>query len=245
MTEPYFHQVIALHEMPNLEWERLAKQIPHLPRGWYELSQFPIDDRIEFTQDYWLSKLSDEASSSVQSRVKNFFSQLEDIGFYMTQDKERDPWEVHMVYSLKGARHFLQGSPPANESRIEGLRKGFNPFNFPPDYLAFLKIHDGFNKYTDTGVIKIREMARTYQRFQRLLTHEKWVCSHEQAIAHDAMIPFYESSQLHCYQCFCANQPSTAEVENISFFENSLLDQEGHRMFSSFLHWLLFYLEHG
>ncbi|MFZ0566171.1 MAG: hypothetical protein WAM28_08315 [Chlamydiales bacterium] len=243
MIEPYFHQVKALHKLPDLEWERLAQEMPQLPRGWFELSRLSLSDRIEFARDFWLSKLCDMASPQVLSRIENFFYNLEDIGFYVTQDKEKDPWDVHMVYSLKGATHFFHGSPPSSEAKIEGLRKGFDPLFLPSDYLVFLQIHDGFSKYTDTGVIKIKEIARIYQRFQQLFAQQQLVDVYEQAISAEAIIPFYESSRLHCYQCFYTDRSFAKAIGNIPFFENSLQEKEEHWAFPSFLDWLVFYLE--
>ena len=250
----HFHQVIALHELPSPEWERLSQQIPQLPRGWYELSQLPAGDRIEFTRDYWLSKLPFMIpnASTLKMRLKGFFGDLEDIGFFATQLKEEGPFEVHMVYSLEGGKGFLQGSPPASKVVIAQLAQQFGQFNLPSDYLFFLQIHDGFSKYTDTGLIKTREMARIYQRFQHRLRSETGINSKQNDISPEAVVPFYESFGLHCYQCFCyADWYPEEEMRNIYFSEFDRLVNtfsfrhclKADQAFPTFLNWLLFYLE--
>lgn len=245
-----FHKVISLHESPALDWESLSKQIPYFPRGWYELAQLPLTDRIEFTQDFWLSKLPLQTVTFAR-RLTDFFESIEEIGIYATQEKEKDPFDVHMIYSLKGEMGFFQGGPPATAESLDTLIKQFSHINFPPDYLAFLQIHDGFSKYTDTGLIKIREMARTYQKLQHLLAEEMLVRPDGQVINPSSLIPFYESFGLHCYQCFYKDWYPDNEMGNLYFSEHersisNFLDQEHleeNLAFPTFEGWLLFYIE--
>jgi hypothetical protein len=251
--EKHFHKVIALHESPRLEWEDLKKLIPLLPRGWYELSRLPVEDRIEFTYEYWQSKLPFIASESVhlEKRLSEFFGSLEEIGIYATQAKADGPFDIHMVYALKNNVGFFQGSPPASEEMLDNLIKRFGHIIFPPDYLAFLRIHDGFSKYTDTGLIKSRDMGQVYQRLQHLLVEEILVTPDGQVINPENLIPFYESFGLHCYQCFNTEWYPEEEMGNLYFSENdrslsNFRDRqnlEENLAFPTFLGWLIFYLE--
>jgi hypothetical protein len=252
-SKKHFHQVIALHEAHDVRWDNLAKQAPLLPRGWFELSRIAMEDRIEFTQEFWHSKLPFIGSESVhlEKRMSEFFENLEEIGIYLVQAKKDGPFDAHMVYSQKGATGFFQGCPPASDEAVESLVKSFGHINFPPDYLAFLRIHDGFSKYTDTGLIKARNMAQTYQKLQHLLADEILVRPDGQVIVCENLIPFYESFGLHCYQCFYADWYPEEEMGNVYFSENdrsisNYQDSpalEEHLAFSSFLGWLVFYLE--
>jgi hypothetical protein len=253
LPEKHFNQVIALHESPGMDWETLTSLSPLLPRGWYELSRLPLADRIEFTHDYWQSKLPFilSASAHLERRLAEFFENLDEIGIYITQAKKNSPFEVHMVYSLKAAMGFFQGSPPAGDETLDSLMKRFGNINFPPDYLAFLRIHDGFSKYTDTGLIKTRDMAQVYQRLQHLLADEVLVRPDGQIIDPENLIPFYESFGLHCYQCFYADWYPEQEMGNVYFSEHdraisNYLDSynlEENLAFPSFIGWLIFYLE--
>lgn len=246
-----FHQVIALHEEPLAAWESVTEQMPLLPRGWYELARLPVEDRIEFTHDYWLTKLPFIVSALLEKRLNEFFENLEEIGIYATQAKQGGPFDVHMVYSLKQAMGFFQGGPPAAPATIDALVKRFAHVNLPPDYLAFLQIHDGFSKYTDTGMIKTREMSQVYQRLQRLLVEDLLVRPDGQVIPPESLIPFYESFGLHCYQCFYADWYPEEEMGNVYFSEHdrsisNFLDAHAYEenlAFPSFLGWLIFYLE--
>lgn len=249
----HFHEVIALHADKNLSWDELVKKIPLLPRGWFELSQLSSEDRIEFTRDFWLSKfpiLSEEDARS-HRRLEDFFATLEEVGIMATQVKEGHPFEVHMVYSLKDDVGFFQGGVPVSEEGIANLIKQFGQMLLPSDYLAFLRIHDGFSKYTDTGLIKSREMSRIYQRFQLMLADEILVNVEGEVINHAHLIPFYESFGLHCYQCFYADWYPETEMGNVYFsdYDRTIslwLDArhpEETLSFPTFLSWLVFYLE--
>ncbi len=251
----HFHKVIALHEEPDLTWEFLNSQVPALPRGWYELSRLPASYRIEFTRDYWLSKIPNTLrdNENLERRIISFFDELEELGIYATQTSPGLPFDVHMVYGLKDAAAFFNGSPPASLDTINNLEKQFGTISFPRDYLNFLQIHDGFCKYTDTGLIKTRDMVKTYLKFQQLLGDEVIVAAQGQIINPSSLIPFYESYGLHCYQCFFTDWYEGEEMGNVFFSEqeklmSNFLDAnhlQENMAFPTFLDWLLFYLEDG
>lgn len=247
----HFHKVMALHEEPLLDWDQLKKQIPLLPRGWYELSRLPKEDRVEFTRDYWFAKLIPHVPPEIgfEERLSSFFEKLDDLAIFVTQEVENNPFEIHMVYCLKDNRGFFHGHPPATEDTLSTFTKQFANFNFPPDYLAFLTIHDGFSKYTDTGLIRTKDIARNYLRFQQVNANEV-ILSPEGAIVDPKnLIPYYESFALHCYQCFYADWYPAGEMGNIyyaekteaDFFSQNFLDENF--AFSSYLGWLMCYLE--
>lgn len=245
-----FHQVIALHEAVELTWDKISALAPFLPRGWYELSQLPVSDRIEFTRDYWLSKIG-FFSANCERKLCQFFENLEDIGIFAAQSKQTSLCEVHMVYSLKHAAGFFHGRPPITQEALEDLVRRFEYLSFPDDYLGFLLIHDGFSKYTDTGLIPSREMSQVYQRFQRLLAEEIIIRPDGEMIDPARLIPFYESFGLHCYQCFYADWHPEEGMGNLYFSEqdrsiSNFLDSErleDNLAFPTFLKWLTFYLE--
>lgn len=246
----HFYKVVALHDHPELEWTQLQQEAPLLPRGWYELSRLQREDRIEFTRDFWLSKLP-IISSSFERRLEDFFVGLEDLGIFLTQVKKEAPFEVHMVYSLKDAVGFFQGGPPATDEMLINLEKQFGHVTLPRDYLDFLKVHDGFSKYMDTGLIKVKDMARTYQKFQELFDKELPTRTDHEVVNPTHLIPFYESYGLHCYQCFYADWYPEEEMGNVyfSYGENSISnflrhDQlEENLAFPNYVAWLIFYLE--
>ena len=249
----HFQKVLSLHEEPVLNWDTVSKQIPLLSRGWFELSRLPKEDRIEFTKEYWFAKLNPIASDEIdfENRLHIFFSKLDDIGIFATQEHLSNHFELHMVYSLKENSGFFHGSLPASFETIETFKKQFGNFTLPPDYLAFLSVHDGFSKYTDTGLIKTRDMARYYLRFQELNAGELILGPDGTMIDPKSLIPFYESFALHCYQCFCAEWAPKGEMgnlyyaeieeEGLDFFYHTSLDE--HFAFPTFLGWQLTYLE--
>src|ERR1700738_3651907 len=93
----HFHQVVALHDAPTLEWDKISKTAPFLPRGWFELSRLPVEDRIEFTREYWQSKLPyiDSEGQRLEKRLYDFFGNLDEIGIYAAQETEGSLFDVH------------------------------------------------------------------------------------------------------------------------------------------------------
>ncbi|MBS4163716.1 Uncharacterized protein PRO82_001020 [Candidatus Protochlamydia amoebophila] len=162
--------VIELNENPMIDWQEASEIAPNLTRGWYELAQLPVLDRIEFTKEFWLTKLP--YHPSLNKFLNKFFSGIDNIGIFLTQQKYEDSFEVSFVYSLINDGGFFHGSVPASEQEINALQKVFSGYILPSDFLAFLQIHNGFAKLTDTGIIKSIEMANAYEVLQKLLEKE-------------------------------------------------------------------------
>lgn len=245
-----FHQVIPLHENKGWTWEELKQKVPNLKRGWYELSQLNTQDRIEFTYEFWLSQLP--FCPKMLSSIRNFFDRVEDVGIFLVQQKFDDPFEAHMVYGLKGGSGFFRGLTPASDDELLQLKRQFPDVVFPKDYLAFLQIHNGFSKNTDTGIFPTGEMRSAYEQFQNLLTStDSLVKAGETTVDPQELIPFYESFGLPFFQCFWTAWYPEEEMGNvyyssanntISYLDPNVPSDEN-MSFASFSGWLLFYLE--
>lgn len=246
----HFRTVIPLHEEFKGSWEELQKMAPTCPRGWYELALLSSQDRIEFLRDFWLMKLPYHPQLNVF--LAEFFASLADIGVFVTQRKFDDPYEAHLVYGLKEDRGFYRGSPPASDQTIINLKAQFAEFVLPTDYLAFLQIHDGFYKYTDTGLTTSRELLRKYRDFQMHLDQmDPLLTTDGSAVNPKRLVPFYESFGFPCYQCFWADWYPAHEMGNIYYsgLTHTLSDHKldgaspENMSFPTFLDWLMFYLE--
>lgn len=249
-----FHTVIALHEAPDIDWKLLHEQVPKLCRGWFELAQLNSKDRIEFSRDFWLAKFS--YHPKLPAFIVAFFESLDDIGIFISQQKFDDPFEIHMVYSLKEDKGFFRGGQPASDEEIASLQSHFPDFILPADYLAFLQIHNGFSKTTDsTGIKTIEEMKETYDQFQAMLVNQKVTTTKGKEVNPRALIPFYESFGMPFYQCFWEEWYPENEMGNVYFSGTSrtisdtsnvlnVEDLESEFMaFPTFTDWLMFYLE--
>ncbi len=146
----HFHQVIPLHEHRSMSWEEASSLVPTLGKGWYELAQLSKQDRLEFIREFWLMKLPYYPHTG--EFLTNFFSSLDEIGVFLTQRSYDDPFQANLVYSLVDNNGFFHGDPPATELELVQVQKAFPHFILPVDYLAFLQIHNGFAKQTDTGI---------------------------------------------------------------------------------------------
>lgn len=245
-----FHRVIALHNAPESTFEEIHAVVPDLCKGWHELAYLEAADRIEFTRDYWLAKLPFDPKTT--QAIITFFSQLDDIGIYLIQRTYDDPYEAHMVYSLKEERGFFQGLSGASEEDVVQLQKLFPDHIIPQDYLSFLRIHNGFAKSTDTGVLSSRQVPVATEQFRAILGQgDPLKIDSGKIVDPLTLIPFYESFGMPVFQCFWSDWYPEQEMGNVYYsgFTHTISDVHGKEAgtdslgFPTFLAWLIFYLE--
>ena len=246
-----FHKVIALHDAPDIDWKTFSKCIPALSKGWYELSRLNRRDRIDFTRDFWLEKLPYRPAFT--EFIPRFFENLDDIGIFITQQKFDDPFEAFMVYSIKDDSGFYRGALPAEEQQLAAMQQQFPEAILPADYKAFLQIHDGFWKTTDsTGITRSAHMRAAYESFQELLAEDEAPKLSNSLIFNPrSLIPFYESFGMPFFQCFWADWYPEEEMGNVYYsgLAKTISMPKGkgsspeNMAFPTFLDWLMFYLE--
>lgn len=247
----HFHQVIALHQAHEVPWSEIQQKMPFLCKGWYELSRLKSEDRIEFTKEYWLSKFAFDPRWSVG--IERFFNSIDDICLFLVQQKFGDPFEAHMIYSLKGDRGYYKGNCGISEEETAELQKAFTGTLFPKDYLAFLQVHNGFSKATDSGLFASRELRERFDQFQALVSSNEGVTTtlDELPIDPQNLIPFYESFGMPFFQCFWAEWYPEDEMGNVYYSGKnntiSILASKApsveNMAFPTFMDWMLFYLE--
>jgi len=244
-----FLDILYLDEENPATWEQWREKCPSLPRGWYELSHLPVHDRIEFTREYWINILP--YHPIFHHFLMLFFARLDDVGVYLTQTEKDKPYGAHFVYSLASGNAFYRGNPPITEDSLLHLKKEFNS-TLPRDFLAFYKIHNGFAKSGDTGIIPSEFMKSYAQEFySSLLTTDRAVTCRGQKIDPSVLIPFYECFGLHSFQCFYGEWYPANEMGNVYFSgvdytisDYTIQKAWGENMaFPTFLDWLIFYLE--
>lgn len=247
----HFHQVISLHDsLDGRNWEEVSKLAPTLCRGWFELSHLPVADRIEFTREFWLTKL--QYQPDLNEALDKFFSSLDEIGIFLIQQSYDDVFKPRLVYSIKNNGGFFHGHPPAHEEQIIELQKSFPDFLLPADYLNFLQIHNGFSKSYDTGIITSKDMAMTYQQFQESFQEKDAIITSKNVeINPKTLVPFYESFGMPFFQCFWSEWYPEQEMGNIYYSgeTHTISEPTGSEdglekmAFKTFTEWLLFYLE--
>lgn len=245
-----FHDVIVLHEKPELSWSDLQKKAPKLIRGWYELAQLSAKDRLEFTQEFWFSKIPFHLPAI--DSLNRFFAQLEDISIFLVQHTFDSPYEPQMVYSCKDGKCFFRGLSPATEESISTLKEAFPQLIFPTDYLAFLQIHDGFSKTTDTGITNSQMMKASYDQFQGYIAAKnEMIMGDNNPVDPLTLVPFYESFGMPFFQCFWLEWYPEDEMGNVYYSGksnaiSSLASKDPsieNMAFKTFADWLVFYLE--
>lgn len=245
-----FNRVIQLNKHPEMSWNEVLRLVPNMSRGWFELSRLNVDDRIEFSRDYWISKLPYHECTA--ALLEKFFGSLDDIGVILTQKNYDDKFEAHLVYSISKNGGFFQGKLPMTEKEKIELYNHFQGVIFPQDYIAFMEIHNGFAKINDVGILEAKEVYPTYKQLkERLLERDPIVTESGMVFEPSKLIPFYHSFGTQCFQCFFDEWYPENEMGNVYYSEMSktISDITGIKSsidemaFATFSEWLAFYLE--
>jgi hypothetical protein len=239
--------VIILSERKDLVWEELSEKAPDLPRGWFELSRIHPEERIEFVSSLWCDKLPFQPK--VHPFLSQFFARLDDIAIVLV--REGLDLQPEMVYSLADNSSFFRGFPPAGEEDIRIFRKELRA-TVPSDYLSFLRLHNGFGKLSEQGLIPMEEIRFVRERMKKAsLAQDKMIHNKGLVIDPEALIPFYEDYGLNSFQCFFADWYPGSEMGNvylsgINYTVSDITNRSGwteQLAFPTFLEWLVYYLE--
>lgn len=245
----HFHEVFFLSEKNDWDWNAALQKAPGLPKPWFELSRVSAADRIEFIRDFWLDLLPYHPSA--HPAIADFFECLDDIEVVLHRQSEEDPFQAEMVYSLADNSCFFRGLPPALEEEIENFRGEFS-VELPRDYLAFFRIHNGFGKLSELGLLKIDEVSEEKRKVVNLiLSGDSTLMSAGKLVDPSSLIPFYESFGLASYQCFYADWYPGSEMGNVylSGIDYTISDTADRKAwaedlaFPTFTEWLIYYLE--
>ncbi len=246
--ESVFHSVLFLSESEE-SWEAASAKCAELPRGWYELCCLPTVDRISFTREFWTGRLPYQPAFC--KVLSDFFTKLEDVGVVLSKTSPGAPWNAEMVYSLKENRSFFRGPPPCKDEDIEQLKMIANVM-LPRDYLSFLRIHNGFGKLSELGLLKASQAIRMKEKVMNfLLSNERPLMHRGRVVDPASLIPFFESFGTESYQCFFAdwypgNEMGNVYLSGIDYTISDCADPKewaDQLAFPSFLDWLAFYLE--
>ncbi len=249
MEAPAF-DVLVLGEEMDGEFDQLKKECPHLPKGWLELSHLPQEDRVEFTRDFWIASLPFHLEAV--EKVTRFFDSVVEIGVLLGRGEHEKVYTPHMIYVLKDEMGFFHGRVGANSDIESTLDALFPGTLFPPDYRAFLHIHDGFSKASDSGVIPTFHLQRVNDHFQTLINREPGVLTTKgTSVNPHSLIPFYESFGMPYFQCFWKDWYPENEMGNVYYSgnEHKISDPVDKVLaveemaFPTFMDWLFFYLE--
>ncbi len=246
-----FSEILFLDEGSKLSWEEASKKSPDLPRGWYELSRVAPKDRVEFTRDYWLDRLPYHPSAHPQ--IYEFFEQLDDVAVVLARPKDEEAFVPELVYSLEDDSTFFRGRPPCSEEDLFEMRSEIR-MPLPNDYMSFVRIHSGFGKLSEMGLLPVGEIGDAKRRVLEMVTRSERSLrsgSSGNRVDPGSLIPFYEAVGLSCFQCFYADWYPGNEMGNVylSGIDYTISDTtkngswaEG-LAFATFLEWLAFYLQ--
>jgi hypothetical protein len=245
--EANFQEVLVLSEESQSDWSAISERTPDLPRGWFELSRISPEERIEFVRDTWFEILPYHPIA--HPAFSDFFARLDDIAIVLA--KQDGSLQPEMVYSLADNSTFFRGLPPAAEEDVREFKTEIGS-PLPRDYLSFLRVHNGFGKLSEIGVLRIEDVGDAVRRARNLLlSAEKPVRSGGRAVDPASLIPFYEAYGLGSYQCFFADWYPGSEMGNVylsgidyTISETSDRKAWGENLaFTTFLEWLAYYLQ--
>lgn len=247
--ESVFKEVLFLSDRKDLSYEAVSKLCYNLPRGWYELSRVSPKDRVDFTRDFWLDRLP--FNPRAHPIFFEFFERLDDIAVILTKKIEDEPMDAELVYSLADNSSFFRGFPPCGDMDIQELHREIKS-SLPRDYLSFLRVHNGFGKLSEMGVLEIQELADAKRRvLELLLKADKHIETEGHDVDPGSLIPFFEALGLSSFQCFYEDWYPGSEMGNvyvsgIDFSISELSDKKAwgeNLAFPSFSEWLAHYLQ--
>ncbi len=244
--ESNFFDVLFLNDHSHAKWEEISEKAPHMPRGWFELSRVSPIDRVEFTRDFWLDRLP--FYPATHPAFYEFFNQLDDVVVVLTREEKEEFWDAELVYSLEDNSSFFRGQPPCSEANLAELKNEIGA-SLPRDYLAFKKIHNGFGKLSEMGLLEIGELADARRRVMELLLgSDHLLKSGSMTVDPSSLIPFYEAFGLASYQCFFTDWYPGSEMGNvylsgIDYTISDLNANSENLAFNTFLEWLTYYLQ--
>ncbi len=244
-----FKEVVFLSDETAIQWEEAVKIAPDLPRGWYELSRISARDRIDFTRDFWLDRMPYHPSA--HPVFFEFFEELDDVGVVLQRRDGAVVFSAELVYSFADNSTFFRGQPPCHENTLVELKREISE-NLPRDFLAFARIHDGFGKLSEMGLLEIEEISHARRRVMDLLLRaQKRVKSGTVDVDPSSLIPFYESLGLSSFQCFYTDWYPGSEMGNVylsgvDYTLSNVSDKKAwieNLAFPTFSEWLSYYLQ--
>lgn len=244
-----FKEVIFLNEEPRWSWDEVTKVAFDLPRGWFELSRVSAKDRVEFTRDFWLDRIPYHPKA--HPIIFEFFEQLDDVAVVLTRKSAEEPMDSELVYSLADNSCFFRGKPPCSDGQLQDL-KGELDLDLPRDFLVFSRIHNGFGKLSEMGLIEVEEVFHAKRRvMDMLLRTERRIRSGGVEVDPGALIPFYEVLGLASFQCFYTdwypgNEMGNVYLSGIDYTISDISDKKAwteNLAFPTFSEWLATYLQ--
>lgn len=205
----YFEDSLILSENPR-SWEECIQLCPTLPRSWYELSKLSVEDRIDFTKQFWFKSFP--YHPLLYKGIESFFDKVNDVGPILILDKG---WSVKFLYSLKDDSTFFCGSLPAKTSEIVEL-EGKLLFPFPASWKSFMKIHNGFGKLLDSGILSLNKLEDAKAKILKIAMQHP-IHSGQFCLDADLLFPFYEISGLNAFHCFLAEWFPEGEIGTVYF----------------------------
>lgn len=238
-----FVQVRILSEEKMESWEEAAEIAFNLPRSWFELSKLSAADRVEFVRDFWLDRLPYHPTA--HPAFFDFFEKLDDVAVVLTQSRKGEPFDSELVYNLADGSSFFRGRPPCTEGDLQSLMQILEMNHLPHDFLAFAKIHNGFGKLSEMGLLEVEEIPEARRRVIELVVRG------QMELEPKSLIPFFEALGLASFQCFFSDWYPGNEMGNVylSGIDYTLSDMTNKKMwaerlaFATFSEWLAYYLQ--
>lgn len=247
--ESGFSHVRILSEEPDCTWEEVNAIAFDIPRGWYELSRISPQDRVEFSRDFWLDRLPYHPNA--HPAFFEFFERLDDVAVVLVRKIDEEPMDAELVYSLADNSSFFRGKPPIGDMETSEIKIELD-VNLPRDYFSFLKIHNGFGKLSEMGLLEIQDVPESRRKLiDLILRSEKRIKSGNAEVDPGALFPFYEALGLASFQCFYNDWYPGSEMGNVYFsgIEYTISDLSQKKMwaenlaFPTFSEWLSYYLQ--
>ena len=235
IEDPFFKTIIL--EDDKLSYEEIKKKSPTFPKSYFDLLKLNKEDRIDFVLDFWLKNLI--LTYDQHSEILSFFSKIDTICIVLVKEFPNQPYVPEIVYAMEDQKMLFRGKLGKTLVLTEDI-------NLPVDYLSFFKIHSGFRKLNDPGLISAENFMAAKNSFQREYLHsESELLKEKKGLDPARFVPFYKDAK-GGYMCFFTESDLYSSFGNLCYVSNDFTitnNQLGEKRFFTFLDWFCHYLK--
>lgn len=188
-SSTFSKECIELHEKEGVDFERVQRACPSLPRGWFELAMLSTHDRKEFLAAFWKNCLYYDPQ--IPPFIDRFFASLEEIGVYLCKEIGSGFFEPLIVYMTKEGSFYL-GYLPLEEEKVSEVKNLFEGM-IDQNFLKFMKIHNGFYAPHLGRILSFSQMQENLQTLKNSYLEKNGVV--------DEILPFFEKQDLSTLEC--------------------------------------------
>lgn len=249
---PPLSDCFSLNARPHFTWEELLSFFPSsppfsVPRIWFDVSKLTQQVGKKFLQDLWLNAFP--YLPKLYEAIMRFFSRIERVEVCLGKHRTgRQEYGIFLIYAMRDSQEVRWGGPPLLERSIVQWQQHF-PVDLPEEFLSFFRIHNGFSKNREEGILRADQLLPEHQKLTALQEKcgDTGKGSSEWRTLSNVLFPFYRFGQGNGCQCFDVkerNDEGRADLLCVTTARDGIPCEEESERALPFVDWLIHYLDH-